>query len=147
MCRTHIIKSRCVPIFSEGHDEASPGQDSGYSLMVRIPFEFLGKKVAAGDTIGFNVHITDKNDKSDLRLWGTFSGATRLQFANPSEWAQLVFLPPDKPYGLKVRTAILGILILGAIWNFPGNPKTAKETNLRGQAYGAESGRTFPKSN
>ncbi|MFH0919805.1 MAG: helix-turn-helix domain-containing protein [Fibrobacterota bacterium] len=102
-----IVRSR---IFG-GQDHGSPGQDSGYALLVRIPFDFLGKKAWASDTLGFNIHITDKeDDEGDLRLWGSLSGATRLQYANPSEWAQLVFLPPKKAMGLKSLAVIFGIL-------------------------------------
>src|SRR3989339_858388 len=104
--RQIVVHSR---LFS-GLDHGCTSQDSGYALIVRLPFDFLGKKASTRDTVGFNIHITDKDDAGDLRLWGSLSSATRLQYANPSEWAQLVFLPLEKTVGLKSLPAILGIL-------------------------------------
>lgn len=93
------------------------GPDTGYSLLAAIPFSFLGRTPAPGDTFGFNVHITDKESRGDLRLWGSFSGATRLQFANPSEWGKLVFLPAERRVShllplLAAAAAVAFLLIL-----------------------------------
>jgi len=108
-----IIKT-CLKVTGKINDNIHP--DTGYEILALIPFSYLGWNPEKSDTVGFNLFSTDKEVKGDDRLWASWSGASRLQAANPTEWGRLILSPEASSKNKRAcRYIILVIILLGIL--------------------------------
>jgi AraC-like DNA-binding protein len=86
--------------------------DTGYMIIAAIPWNDMGYRPSANDTIGYDLQNFDRDNRKDYAFRIAWSGSVLENNDNTSEWGNMVFIPLRKPFGLRGWAGIAVMLIL-----------------------------------
>jgi AraC-like DNA-binding protein len=82
--------------------------DTGYFVLVKIPFTYLGDTIKGGLKMGFNISVIDAEVDNKKKLSSDWGGNN----CNPSEWGHIVLAQrPPMSAGLKAFYVMLAFFI------------------------------------
>jgi AraC-like DNA-binding protein len=110
----HWGKSVRMDLTVRGTLNQNSDTDTGYTIVFAVPWKELKHTPRAGDTIGFDVQMFDKDIKSGHVFRSFWSGAELSNNDNPSEWGNLVLAgkAPSNIWLISILVILVGIVLL-----------------------------------
>jgi AraC-like DNA-binding protein len=107
--------------------------DSGYEIRVTIPWKDLGIRPQKDHAMGFDLFSMDFDDPQENAVRYAWSGVTRQNKDNPSEWGTLVLYRSRNYSGTWIIIAVILLLMIPLAWY--GTAKSGRRDSPDLQEY------------